>query len=272
MPFALATGSRFAALFVLLNAVGAFCLSRRSVSHQVLGQGIALTLAATHAGALLVALRRPALFGSITVMLAMLGLVAVFAGLPFWRSRVAQERFAPLVSRSAFLAGALGSVAVAARLSLTALRDLTQGQWYFALASTLLAAMLVAQATAVVRMRGWGVLLATATGASCVVPALVLRGGDSFLCALAVAASACLVVPVLAGRRSGVRPVGQERVALRLSAMESERARAYERAGEQERALAYERAEEQERTLAYERAEEQGHEHAPMRRMAPERA
>lgn len=182
-------------------AFGAYCMSRRSVTHQVLGQGVALTLTASHGAAVLLALSRPALFGSTAVLLGVAGIVATLAGLPFWRSTAARERFAPLAYRSWFLAGAVGSVAIGVRFAILALRDLSFGHAYYGLLGGVLAAMLLAQATAVARMRGWGVLLATATGAGCVIPAWIFHGQDARLTTMAILASACLVLPVLAARR-----------------------------------------------------------------------
>ena len=216
VPSMLHAGNPFAVCFFVVQAFGAYCLARRSVTHQVLGQGIAASLAASHAGVLLVVLRKPGLVTSPTVLVTLAALVALGSALPFWRSRIAQERFAPLAARPAFLAGAIGSVAIAARLPGAALREVAHGDFYFATTAMVLATMLVAQATAVVRMRGWGVFLATATGASCVIPALVLRAQGSWLSALAVLASACLVVPVLTARRSYGAARSRERIAERI--------------------------------------------------------
>lgn len=212
LPVLLHTGSPFALSFFGLHAIGAYCMARRSVTHQVIGQGVATALAATHVGTWLVALRRPALFTSTSSLLALAGVVALLTTLPFWRSQIAKQRFAPLVSRSVFLAGAIGSVAIAARLVHAALRETTIGNHYFGVVSVVLATMLLAQATAVVRMRGWGVLLATATGAGCVIPALVLHDYGAWLTALATLTSACLVVPVLFGRRTTAPTATRERV------------------------------------------------------------
>ena len=197
----LLTGGTVVWPWVAAFALGAICMARRSVTHQVVGQGIALTLTASHAGAVLVALSRPALFGTLAVQLGLAGIVATLAGLPFWRSAQARERFAPLAYRPWFLAGAVGSVAIGVRFATLALRDLSMGHAYFALLGSVLAAMLIAQATAVARMRAWGVFLATATGAGCVVPAWVFHGQDASLTTMAILVSACLVLPVLAARR-----------------------------------------------------------------------
>lgn len=204
---ALLAGHVAAIPWVAVHAIGAYCLARRSVTHQVLGQGVALTLAASHGGAALIALAHPSLFANVAPALGVAGLVAMLAGLPFWRSSISKERFAPLAFRPWFLAGAIGSIALAVRLIGLALRDFGGGAAYYGLLSALLAGMLIAQATAVARMRGWGVLLATATGAACVIPSFVLHGSDARLTTLATLVSACLVLPVLAARRRNVAPV-----------------------------------------------------------------
>jgi hypothetical protein len=220
----LLVGGTFVLPWIAVHAIGAYCMSRRSVTHQVLGQGVALTLAATHGGAALIALGHPALFATPAAALGLAGIAAVLSGLPFWQSAVSKERFAPLAFRPWFVAGAVGSAAIAVRLVSLALRDLTLGHAYFGFLAALLAAMLFAQATAVARMRGWGVLLATATGAACVVPAAVLRGSDATLLTLATLVSACLVIPVLAARRRALQParvrldVPAERVRLEAEA------------------------------------------------------
>lgn len=207
-------GASVAWPWLTVFAFGAACLARRSVTHQVLGQGIALSLALSHGGAVLVALARPALFGTTAVLLGLAGVVATLAGLPFWRGALARERFAPLAYRPWFLAGAIGSVAIGMRFVTQALRDLGSGQAYLGVLGGVFAALLIAQATAVVRMRGWGVLVATATGAACVIPVWALSAQDARLPLLAILASACLVVPVLAARRT-TRP-RQQRVSVQL--------------------------------------------------------
>ncbi len=194
-------------------AFGAACMARRSVTQQVIGQGIALSLTLSHGGAVLVALARPALFGTTAVLLGLAGVVATLAGLPFWRGALARERFAPLAYRPWFLAGALGSVAIGVRFATQALRELGSGQAYLGVLGGVFAALLIAQATAVVRMRGWGVFVATATGAACVIPTWVLSAHDARLPLLAMLASACLVVPVLAARRRA----GSQRVRVQES-------------------------------------------------------
>lgn len=225
LPLLIHTGSLLALGFIVTQAIGAYCIMRRSVTHQVLGQGIAAALALSHVGVWLVALRRPMLFTTTSSLLALAGVIALVCALPFWSSQKAQERFAPLVSRNAFLFGAIGSVAVAERVLHGALVDAVRGGAYYALTGVALTVMLLAQATAVVRMRGWGVLLATATGAACVVPAWVLSGADARLSVLATLTSALLVLPVLWGRRTPRAPRREAaRIRLDVAAIEAQAA------------------------------------------------
>ena len=183
----------YALLFALIYGAAAVGLAFRNVVTQVLGQGAALALVGAQAHLLFA--RHPSPVG-----LALLGYgaLAFASGLPFWAN---QDRFAPLRGKRTFLVGALASTAVAVRLLFLSFDTAVLGGFYFAALGALLTSMLLAQATAVVRMRGWGVLMATASGAACLVPALVWHGAEARLSALAIAASAALVMPLLAARR-----------------------------------------------------------------------
>ncbi len=150
------------------------------------------------------------------------GVLALVCGISFWRSDAARELFAPHVGRALLICASVGSVAVGTRLVVATLSLHQAGFSYLAVTAAALTLCLVAQATAVMRMRGWGVLLATVTGAACIIPTLVFRGEGAWLCGLAALASMAIVAPIASRlRRNGVASA-QEDTRVRVGVGEPE--------------------------------------------------
>jgi hypothetical protein len=213
-PVTLSTGNSFGLLHTTAYAFAALCLSRRHVALQVLGQGIVVAMTSVTLAPIMHFLSYGGRVPAWTISHFASGVIVLVCGISFWRSDAARELFAPHVGRALLICASVGSIAVGTRLVVATLSLHQAGFSYLAVTAAALTLCLVAQATAVMRMRGWGVLLATVTGAACIIPTLVFRGEGAWLCGLAALASMAIVAPIASRlRRNGVSlPQGSARV------------------------------------------------------------
>jgi hypothetical protein len=154
--------NRFSLLFFASYLVGAGALTRRSPLAQVIGRGIAWKFFVLQAWVL----AARAMAGDIQPIGALLVIapaLALVIARPLLQTADAHAAFAPRASRTLFLAAATASIASAVYAAPLALSAWTYGSPIIGAALTFLAAALVAQAAAVLRMRAWGVVLGAAT-------------------------------------------------------------------------------------------------------------
>ncbi len=170
---------RFPLLFFATHLIGAAALTRRSPLAQVVGRGIAWKVFICQAWVL--ALR--ATDGDLRptgALLAVAPALALVLARPRLHGAHARAAFAPHASRALFLAAATASIASAVYAAPLALRAWTYGSPMIGAALTVLAAALVAQAAAVLRMRAWGVVLGAATALGMLFALLVGLADSSF--------------------------------------------------------------------------------------------
>ncbi len=142
--------------------VGAAALTRRSPLAQGIGRGIAWKFFVCQAWVL----ATQAMAGEIRPLGALMVIapaLALVIARPLLHTADARAAFAPRASRTLFLVAATASIASALHAAPLALRVWTYGSPIIGAALTLLAAALVAQGAAVLRMRAWGVALGAAT-------------------------------------------------------------------------------------------------------------
>jgi hypothetical protein len=215
-PVAISTGNSFGLLHTAAYALAAVCLWRRHVALQVLGQGIVVAMTSVTVAPVVHFLSYGGPVPVWTISHFASGVLALGCGISFWRSDAARELFAPHVGRALLICASVGSVAVGTRLVVATLSLHQAGFSYLAVTAAALTLCLVAQATAVMRMRGWGVLLATVTGAACIIPTLVFRGEAAWLCGLAALASMAIVAPIASRLRHNGVSCAQEDTQVRV--------------------------------------------------------
>jgi hypothetical protein len=151
-------------------------LTRRSVVAQVLSRGAAWVVFAPTAMFVLFQLLRGSHRVDVEHLIAASSAVSLLLAHPMLRTEEARRSFDPKVFRGWFLAGSTASVSLAYVAGGMAIA-LAAGHESFGavLGFGALATSLLASAIAVVRMRGWGILLGAFTAACLAVSALFVR-------------------------------------------------------------------------------------------------
>jgi hypothetical protein len=193
---------------VALGAAG-IGLTRRSVVSQVLSRGVAWAALFPSGAVLLVhLLAGPRIGGAMPFLqmeLAATTLLALLLARPMLHTREARGAFAPKAFRRYFLAGSTAMTAAGLLAGFVALCSLLRHPLH-AVAAGALSALLLTSATAVVRMRGWGIVLGTFTSVVLLVSAAFFTRDVALEGALVGAAAPALLLhlfPVLVARMQG---------------------------------------------------------------------
>jgi len=181
-------------------ALAAVGLGRRSVVAQVLARGTAWALCA------------PSLLATSLLLyygwrpdLGILGLAATSAlalrlARPMLHTETARAEFAPVVYRRWLLAGGVASVAAASACAIASVAGVADGEYAPAAAIFVLGASLLASAIAVVRMRGWGLLLGMANAVAVGIVAMFHRGDEAMSIGALAIPGLMFALPVLVRR------------------------------------------------------------------------
>jgi hypothetical protein len=168
------------AAVVAAAAVGLGC---RSVLVQVLSRGVAWFVLAPMLLGLVEALFRGHLPDAHVVFFATTSAAALLLARPALHTEAARAAFSPVAYRRVFLAGAVASTMTASAMAFFGLERLLWGLFSEpvgpGLALVASAAVLLASAVGVLRMRAWGVLLGGLTSVAALGAALLF--GSSFL-------------------------------------------------------------------------------------------
>ncbi|MGD0526974.1 MAG: hypothetical protein ABSE49_17650 [Polyangiaceae bacterium] len=184
-----------------LVGVAAVGLARRSVLAQVLARGIAWVVLTPMLYGLADTLGRGHLPDAHIAFFATTSAGALLLARPALHTEAARAEFSPVRYRRVFLAGAVASVMTSAVVALFAAEQLLWRAHGHGVALAAFAAMLLATAVGVVRMRAWGVLLGMVTSVAAFGAAL-FASNEYTAVGLALAAIPGLILasPLLAAR------------------------------------------------------------------------
>lgn len=188
--------------FAVIMGMAGIGMTRRSLVPQIVSRAAAWVVLGPSLLIVLLSLNRHMTMDLRRVAALAAGtVVALLCARPMLHTKEAREAFAPKAFRRWFLAGSTAMAAIGFVTGAIAL-DVFAYHGFKAAAFAALTASLFASAIAVVRMRGWGILLGALTSVVLLVSAgFMHRASESTALALAAAPSLLLhLLPVLVAR------------------------------------------------------------------------
>lgn len=178
-------------------AVAAVGITRKNVFAQVAGRGLAWIVFAPCAVVMAVELLRGRLMEPALTAFGLASGLALFLARPMLDSDVARAEFAPSKFRRSFLAACTAAVSTGLVTGMVAWEMLGQAEVLSGIGLAALGTSMLASAVGVLRMRGWGIALATLNAIVSLVAGATVGNGAGFALAATALPGALFLLPIV---------------------------------------------------------------------------
>jgi hypothetical protein len=172
-------------------------LTRKNVTAQIMSRGLAWIVFAPCAVVMVVELMRGRLTEPALTAFGMASGLALFLARPMLNGAEAREQFAPTKFRRSFLAACTATVTTGLVTGMVAWELLWHHQILGGLGLAALGASMLASALGVLRMRGWGIALATVNAILSLVAGALVGDAPGFALAATALPGALFLLPIV---------------------------------------------------------------------------